>query len=128
MSPRSLILLAAAAVCAAAGPAAAQTACAGSWGVVRVSSIKPGRMGLFQQAVSDQQAWYKSHGLTTDTFKVGLQQGPTGGFSDTEAVTLHLSAPESSPPRDAGWDAFVKKFRDSSDIVTEKRVCLTDPR
>ena len=112
---------------ALAASASAQPTCAGQWGVVRVSKIKPGQMPLFRKAVADQQAWYRGHGITDNTQQIGQVVTPAGDFDPSEALTLHLNSPATQPAHDAGWEEFVKEFRASSDMVSEKRVCLTKP-
>ena len=115
---------------AAASSAMAQTAgappCAGQWQVIRVSKIKPGQMAGFMDAVKDQQAWYAGHGLK-DRIMVGRMLEATGYSADT-AVTIHdkVDGPASPPHEgDAKWNAFVAKFRASSDIVAGGPVCVT---
>ncbi len=49
-----------------------------------------------------------------------------GSYSTTEALTFHISTPSSAPrpPHDAGYDAFVALFRESSTIKSEYFTCM----
>ncbi len=114
----SAALALAGAACAQAGPG-----CDGQYAVVRVSKLKPGQGALFARATADQVAWYRGKGITTNSFKVGTMLDGAGA---EQRLTLHLNAPAERPAPDAGWNAFVQEFRDSSDILTETRVCLKD--
>lgn len=119
-----LVLAAVAGLLLSGQGAFAQTACAdGHVVVVRVSKIKPGQTDLFAKAVSDQQAWYRSHGVTTN------QQmfGPVVGKTD-EMVTVHMDAPANRGAPDEAWNTFVKEYRDSSDLVSETRACVRSPK
>jgi hypothetical protein len=120
-------------------PAAAQQApaarapipCDGKLNVVRLSDIKPGMMNQFLKAIAAQQAWYAAAG-TSD--KIGvmriLEQDPTTKAwttSETQAITTHIMSPQrpTGPrPDQAGWDAFVKMFADSSTIKTQYMTCM----
>lgn len=101
--------------------------CSGSVHIVRVSEIQPGKMDTFLKAAAAQQAWYKSKG-TQDQIVVMrvMTQSPdkTWSVSQTQALTDHIS---STDPRnlahDAGYDAFVKLFQDSSTIKTTYMTC-----
>jgi hypothetical protein len=120
-------------------PAAAQQApaasspipCAGNVNIVRLSDIKPGMMDKFLQAAAAQKAWYKNAGLPD---RIGvmriLKQDPTTKAwttSETQAITTHIMSPQrpTGPrPDQAGWDAFVKMFADSSTIKTQYMTCM----
>lgn len=128
-SLRNQVLLAAALL--AAAPARAQTnpPCDGNVTVVRVSIIKPGQMNLFLQAVAAHKAWYRSHGFQDNIIVAGrvMNRDDAGKvtYSDTEIVSLHVNPP--AVPRaqfDAAWDAYVKQYRDSSDIKSDYRTCM----
>ena len=112
--------------------AAADKVCAkGQVAIIRVSTLKAsGTRAGFDKAVADQIAWYRSHGLTSNKIVtaevIDLASG-TPTLSSKEIITIHYDPPASQgkqPQRDAGYDAFVKEFRDNSDIATEKSVCL----
>jgi hypothetical protein len=112
-------------------PAAAPIPCSGKLNVVRLSDIKPGMMDQFLKAVAAQQAWYQAAG-TSD--KIGvlriLEQDPTTkawSASETQAITTHIMStqrPTGPRPDQAGWDAFVKMFADSSTIKTQYMTCM----
>src|ERR1700749_964371 len=112
-------------------PAAAAVCANGQVAIVRVSTLKAGgtRAG-FDKAVADQIAWYKSHGITSNKivsaegidFNSGAPQ-----LSTKEIMTIHYDPPAANgkqPATDDAYKAFVKEFRDNSDIATEKTVCL----
>jgi len=88
-------------------------------------------MDAFLKAVAAQAAWYKSAG-TTDQIGVMriLNQDPTSKaytVSDTEAITTHIMPSKRSTgprPDQAGWDAFVKMFSESSTIKTQYMTCV----
>jgi hypothetical protein len=119
-------------------PAAAQQApapsaplpCTGNVNIVRVSEIKPGMMSKFLQAAAAQQDWYKNAG-TPDKIHVMrvMEQDPTTKaytLSETQALTTH-SMPATrakDPAHDAGFDAFVTLFKDSSTIKTTYMTCV----
>ena len=76
-------------------------------------------------------AWYRSHGFTGNRLMMGPvisgNRGSGWTASETEYASVHFDAPGVPPDkRDAGWDAYVKAYRDSSDIATEKFVCLRE--
>jgi hypothetical protein len=104
--------------------------CTGSANIVRISDIKPGMMQQFLAAVAAQAAWYKKAGLPDQIGVMRiLNQDPTSkGYtlSDTQAITTHLVpfGGNARPPQDAGWDAFVKMFSDSSTIKTQYLTCM----
>ena len=117
-------------------PAAAQQAppsfpCTGKINIVRVSDIKPGMMQKFLDAVAAQQAWYKNN-ATSDQIGVMriMDQDPTTKaytLSETQAITTHIMSterPTGPRPDQAGWDAFVKMFSDSSTIKTQYMTCI----
>jgi hypothetical protein len=115
---------------AAAQPAAASPLCTGTLNIVRVSDIKPGMMGKFLQAVAAQQAWYKAAG-TSDVIQVMriMDRNPdthVSTFSETQALTTHIEPAirAKGPAHDAGYDAFVAMFKDSSSIKSEYVTCI----
>lgn len=99
--------------------------CEGKYNFVRVSEIKPGMMPKFLEAVAAQKAWYKKQGKSDEISVMRVIDTKTGTYSETEAVTTHVSNPEDGhrPPRDAAYDAFVALFRASSDIKSEYFTC-----
>ena len=125
----------AAAVCltaACALPAAADELCPkGQIAIIRVSTLKSteSRAG-FDKAVADQIAWYRAKGITTNKIVEADVIDLSGGqpmVSTKEALTIHYAPPVvdgAQPAPDDAYRAFVKEFRDSSDITTEKSVCL----
>jgi hypothetical protein len=112
-------------------PAAADVCSKGQVAVVRVSTLKsPASRPAFDKAVSDQIAWYRSHGITSNKIVtaevIDLSTG-TPMASTKDVMTIHYDPPAAmgkQPAVDDGYKAFVKEFRDSSDITTEKTVCL----
>ena len=110
----------------------APPACDGDIAVVRVSAIKPGAMPGFMAAVAAHRAWYRSHGFDDNVIvasRVILTDNKTGAmkYSDTEVVTYHVRPPdnkETAAKRDKAWDAYVKQYRDTSDIKTSYTTCM----
>ena len=100
-------------------------ACDGNYNIVRVSEIKPGMMDKFLQAVAAQKAWYASKG-SPDTISVErVIDMKAGAYSTTQAITNHISPPNSKQPaHDAGYDAFVALFTDSSTIKSSFFTCM----
>jgi hypothetical protein len=103
--------------------------CHGDINVVRISEIKPGMMAKFLAAVAAQQAWYKQAG-TTDRIEVMriMDRGPNTkaySLSETQAITTHsISTSAKNPAHDAGYDAFVAMFGESSTIKTTYMTCM----
>ena len=115
---------------AATQPAAAPPLCTGSLNIVRVSDIKPGMMDKFLHAVAAQQAWYKAAG-TSDVIQVMriMERNPdthVSTFSETQVLTTHIepATRAKGPDHDAGYDAFVAMFKDSSTIQSEYVTCI----
>ena len=100
-------------------------ACDGNYNIVRVSEIKPGMMDKFLQAVAAQKTWYQSKG-SPDTITVErVIDMKDRTYSTTQAITNHISPPSSKqPPHDAGYDAFVALFSDSSTIKSSFFTCM----
>lgn len=119
-----------------AAPALAQgemPPCNGNIAVVRVSEIKPGgTMKGFLAAVAAHQAWYRANGIKDNEIvasRVIVKDEKTGQFkySDTEVLTYHINAPDPTklPHRgDAAWNAYVKMYRDNSDLKSEYLTCM----
>ncbi len=104
--------------------------CTGNLNIVRVSEIKPGMMQKFLQATTAQQAWYKKAGTPDQisVMRVMVQDSTTKAWStsETEAITSHIEPAGSAngPAHDAGFDAFVALFKESSTIKTEYITCM----
>jgi hypothetical protein len=106
--------------------------CDGDYAIVRVSTIKPGAMQGFMAAVAAHKAWYRSHGFNDDIIVASrvITTDPTTKamkYSDTEVITYHInpaSGSQTQPKRDAAWDAYVKQYRDTSDIKSEYFSCM----
>lgn len=121
-----------AALALAALPAFSQTPCDGTPTVIRVSTIKPGAMQTFMAAVAAHKAWYRTNGVNDNdiyTTPVLLRDAANGGWkaSETEVISFHVRPPsrERTPKRgDAAWNAYVKQYRDSSEIKNEYMTCL----
>ena len=47
-------------------------------------------------------------------------------YSDTEVITYHVRPPGGAQQikRDSAWDAYVKQYRDTSDIKSEYLSCM----
>jgi hypothetical protein len=117
-------------------PALAQNAmpaCKGDIAIVRVSEIKPGgTMTGFMEAVAAHQAWYRNNGVADNEIvasRVIVKDEKTGEmkYSDKEVLTYHINPPDSkkTPNRnDAGWKAYVKMYRDNSDMKSEYITCM----
>lgn len=120
--------ISAAAQTAPAAPAP-YPACDGDIAIVRVSQIKPGAMAGFMKAIEAHKAWYRSHGYMNNEIygaKV-IAQDPatkTRKYSDAEVMTFHVRPPNLTGKPDAAWDAYVKQYRDTSDIKSETTVCM----
>lgn len=103
--------------------------CTGNLNIVRVSEIKPGMMQKFLQAVTAQQAWYKTAGTPDriSVMRIMTQDSTTKAWStsETEAITTHIEpARANGPAHDAGYDAFVALFKESSTIKSEYVTCM----
>jgi hypothetical protein len=115
---------------AAPAPAAAQAApvCSGNLNIVRVSEIKPGMMAKFLEAVAAQQAWYKAAGGPDEitAMRVMDRSGNSMTLSETQVLTMHVEPAkrEKAIPHDAGYDAFVAMFKESSTIKSEYITCM----
>jgi hypothetical protein len=117
-------------------PASAQNAlpaCNGDIAIVRVSEIKPGgTMKGFMDAVAAHQAWYRNNGVKDNEIvasRVIVKDEKTGEmkYSDKEVLTYHINPPDpkKTPNRnDASWKAYVKMYRDNSDLKSEYMTCM----
>jgi hypothetical protein len=107
----------------------AQTAappCDGTMAMVRVSDIKPDSMDKFLAAVAAQKDWYASHNLPDKIFVTKVIDRGASAYSTTQAITYHFygNGPASEPKHDAGFDAFVKLFSESSTIKAGYLTCI----
>jgi len=143
---RSIILLAATGLLLAGGAAAqtrhttyrqsasrqsgdrpAATCTAGTLTRIRVSKIKPGgSMAGFRDAVAAHTHWYQSHGYRIDQRVAPVMTSGKGRMeiSRDEVMTLATSTDVPREKRDAGWTAFVAKYKANSTIERETIVCL----
>jgi hypothetical protein len=131
---RTLFILAALAVLPVPSTFAQTTlpACDGDIAIVRVSSVKPGAMPGFMAAVAAHKAWYRNHGYKDNVIvasRVILVDQKTGTtkYSDSEVISYHVRAPgpeKTQSQRDDAWDAYVKQYRDTSEIKTEYLTCM----
>ena len=123
----------------AAGPALAQTEPAelcknGQVVVLRISRIlEDGSRPGFEKGVSDQLAWYRSHGFTANrlvTADVIVQDPRTKAWSisATEVMSLHINPPAIGAIKpDAAWNAFVSEFKSNTAVEAERTACLDQP-
>jgi hypothetical protein len=107
--------------------------CDGRRATVRISDITAaGSVKGFMDAVAAHRAWFFSHGLTKDeitTVPVIVRDDKTKArsYSDKQFLSIHIhgsAGPE--PKHDEAYDAFVKMYRDNSDIKYTYDVCLPD--
>ncbi|MEW5687861.1 MAG: hypothetical protein AB1942_23345 [Pseudomonadota bacterium] len=134
----ALVLLAAGlavgASAAQAAPAASPTDLCqgGQLVVVRVNTIKPGATAAYEKAARDHLAWYRAHGVTANRLLTGpvISGGPAGfTASETEYVSIHIDSPGvPRDQRDAAWDAYVKAYRDASELTVDKFACVREPK
>jgi hypothetical protein len=121
-------------VSAAEGSANPMDYCKGRIEIFRLSTITPkGTMAGFLKAAADHEAWFKAHGYAGDTFGVARtieydKTSKTFKFSEKDVVTVHIN-PSQVPTdkQDEGYKAFVKEYRDNSDITTERFLCVANP-
>lgn len=116
---------------AAQVPVAAQQSsdlqCTGKRVTIRLSAIKPGKLDLFKKAVADHKAWYAAHhsGTTTSMVRLIKSAGPgKTAWDDAQVMTVTTYDTTSQPAQDAAYAAFVKEYRDSSDLKEEQRGCM----
>lgn len=123
-------------------PLLAQSAaptCDGDPAIVRVSQLKPtSNYQAFLKAQDAHLAWYRKNGFTDNLIyssrvMVVDDKTKTMKYSDTDVVAFHVRPPagggSSAASKDqAGWDAYVKLYRDSSDLKAEYPVCLPKVR
>jgi hypothetical protein len=108
-------------------------ACNGDFAVVRVSQIKSGgSIDGFMQAVVAHLAWYRSHGFKENRIVAArvLERQPITGvlrYSERTVLTYHFNPPGMGSPLgagDAAWNAYVKLYRDNSDLQSEYVTCM----
>jgi hypothetical protein len=108
-------------------------ACDGDITTVRVSEIKPeGTLAGFMSAVAAHKAWYRANGITDNeiyTARVIVRDETTKEkkYSDKQVMTFPVNPPSSdrTPNHgDAAYNAFVKLYKDNSDIKSEYSVCM----
>jgi hypothetical protein len=106
--------------------------CDGDYAVVRVSTIKPGAMQDFMAAVAAHKAWYRSHGFSDNVIAASRvisfnKETNAMEYSNMEVISYHIRPPAGAQvkaKRDAAWDAYVKQYRDTSDIKSEYLTCM----
>ena len=112
----------------------APLACDGRITTVRISEIKPdGSVEGFLAAVAAHKAWTISHGVTNDEIyatRIVLRDEKTREqtYSTKQLMTFHIhGSRQPGPKHDEAYDAFVKLYRDNSDIKSEYNICLPNP-
>ena len=85
------------------------------------------------RAVEAHKAWYRANGVNDNDIvaaRVLLRDEKTGQptrYSDAEVMSFHLRppAPSRTPNKnDAAWQAFLKQYKDNSDLKTEYWACI----
>jgi hypothetical protein len=92
-----------------------------------VSKIKPGgSMAGFRDAVAAHTRWYQSHHFAIRQRIAPVMKSTDGKMraSSDEVLTIATSADVPRDKRDAGWAAFVAKYRANSTIERETVVCM----
>ena len=121
------LIYAAAMLLAATGARAGGACGADQMVTLRVSKLSAsGTPAGFLDAVKDHKAWYASHGMSDDSFVTAPVLVPEkGGMkpSASEYVTFHVYGAK-EPKKDAGWDAYVAKYKANATIESETRFCL----
>lgn len=92
---------------------------------IRRNAIKPGKIAEFERAVVDHTAWYARKGSATVTriARIVNPRGSASALSASEVVTITKYGGK-QPERDAGYAAFIARYKASSTIKDEMRVCL----
>jgi len=96
------------------------------YATIRHSLVKPGRWATFEGAVAAHNAWYVAHGNKTRTKLsrvIALRSGAPS-LSTSEAVTMTVYTDAPQPAHDAAYDAFTAKYRASSTLKDEARICM----
>jgi hypothetical protein len=112
----------------------ASPACDGSLAIVRLSEISPtGTVAGFMKAVAAHKEWYATHGLKDEIFATRIivrdEATHAAGYSHKQFLTFHifpLNTPAEEPKHDEAWDAYVKMYRENSDIKTSYQICMPD--
>lgn len=139
---RQIFLILASLAAVPVGSVSAQTmpACDGDIAVVRVSQIKPtSNLAAFMKAQEAHIAWYRKNGFTDNQMYsspviVTDPTTKTSTYSETDIIAFHVRPPSGANGASVAskdqpaWDAFVKLYRDSSDIKSEYAVCLPKNR
>ena len=109
----------------------APLACEGHHATVRISEITAkGTVQGFMNAVAAHRAWVFSHGLIKDeitTVPLIVRDERTGArnYSTKQFLSIHVhGSNDPGPKHDEAYDAFVKMYRDNSDIKPAYDVCL----
>lgn len=109
----------------------APLACDGRRATVRISEITPGgSVKGFMEAVAAHRAWLFSHGLTKDEVTTVPvidrdEKTHTRSYSNKQFWSIHIhGSNEPEPKHDEAYDAFVKMYRDNSDIKSAYDICL----
>ena len=112
--------------------------CDGDLAIVRISQIKPtSNLQTFMKAQDAHRAWYQKQGSKTRKIYSARMfvmdpQTKTLKPSETEIMSFNVfstTEPDTPSSRDqAGWDAYVKLYRDASDLKGEYPVCLPKDR
>jgi len=105
--------------------------CDGRRATVRISDITAtGTAKGFMDAVAAHRIWLASHGLTKDeviTVPVIVRDEQTRvrSYSDKQFWSIHIhGSKDPEPKHDEAYDAFVKMYRDNSDIKSAYDICL----
>ena len=117
-------------VAAGAAPAQSMPECKGHFEVIRMDTIKPGKMDEFRKAVRDHQAWYKAHG-TDDKIVLAriIAQGEAPAYAADQVMTIHVETPKTpgavdESEHDAAWNAIVAEYKDSSTVTSTTIACV----
>jgi hypothetical protein len=111
--------------------------CTGDPAIVRVVQIRPtSSYEAFLRAQEAQVAWYQKNGfadLQVYSSRVSALDPQTHLMKDSDTViAFHVRPPDvgqSVAAKDqAGWDAYVQQYRDSSEIKAQYTVCLPKNR
>lgn len=100
---------------------------------IRISElIKGGTAEGFGEAVAAHKKWYADHGYTGDSFSWGRVAAWDPAqkkvvTSPNRLLTIHLhSSDVPDAKHDAGWDAFVAKYKANSRIVSTTLSCVNN--
>jgi hypothetical protein len=116
---------------APASSASTPLACDGSYNVVRISEIKPGKMSTFMKAVAGHQAWYAAAGAPDKIVAMRvINRDPATkvqSYSETQMVTTHVEPVKRDhplPPEADSYKAFVDLYKQSSTITAQYNTCM----